>query len=86
MRPSDAFAGRTAVKVRISLAPYELPGILIDRVVCRNVSEVAHCEKRRNIGVVHEELAAEAVDFECIYLSIFRMLAYGMFLQRLLNL
>ena len=86
MRASDAFACGSAMEIRIGFAPDELSGILIYRIVCRNISEVAHRKKRRHVGVVHEELTAEAVHLIGIDLSIFRVLIYCMLLKCLLDL
>ena len=45
MRSSDTFTCRSAVEVRVCLASYELSGIHVDRIVCRNIAEVAHREE-----------------------------------------
>lgn len=40
VRASDAFAGCSAEEIRVGLAPYETPGVLIYRVIGRDISEI----------------------------------------------
>ena len=81
MRPADAFARRPFKEIRIVLAPYQLAGILIHRVVHWHVTQIRHGQQVGHIGIVHEQTVAKTVHLESIHLSVTGMIVYGVFLQ-----
>ena len=63
----------------------EAAGVLVDGIVGGAVAQVGGGEEGGDVGVVHEELAAESVHFVCIDLSEFRMVVDSIFLESSFN-
>ena len=78
MGATDAFAGLTFEEVGVVFAPDEAAGVLVDGVY---IAQVGHGQQAGHVGVVHEQLVAETVDFEGVDLTIFRVVVHGIFLQ-----
>ncbi len=81
MRASNAFSCRPAIEIRVGFTPDETSCVLINRVICRNVTKVCHCQERRNVGIVHYETVAESVSLECVYLAVLRMVVNRIFFE-----
>ena len=79
MRTPDAFSGSATEEIGIVVTPNKFAGVLINRVVDGHATEKWHGEQPGCVGVVHEELTAEAVDFESIDFSIFGVVNDGIF-------
>ena len=80
MRTSDTFPGTAFEEVRIVFAPYKLAGILINRISHFDVAQIRQSDEARHVGIVHQQLIAEAVYLESINLTVFRMVADSIFL------
>ena len=81
MRATNAFAVLAFEEVRIVLAPHKAAGVLVDGVVDVDITEVRHSEQRRNVGIVHEEMVAEAVNLVSVDLAILGVVDNSIFLQ-----
>ena len=81
MRSANTFACLALEEVRIVLAPHELTGILINRIIHIHIAQIRHRKQTRHIGIVHQEVIAETVYLECINLTVFRVIVYRIFLQ-----
>ena len=81
VRTADALASLATEEVGIVLAPHEAARVQIDGVVHRHVAEVAHRQERRHVGIVHQQLVAEAIDLESVNRTVFRMLVHGILFQ-----
>ena len=86
MGTSDTLAGLAAEKPGVVLAPHKAARVLIDGVVHRHIAQIAHRQERRRVGIVHQQVVAEAVDLESIDLAVLRMVDNGILPQRLLYL
>lgn len=71
----------TFKKIGIILAPYELSCILINRVIYIYVTQIRHSEQTWHICIIHQQMVAETINLECIYIAVFWMIVYGMFFQ-----
>ena len=78
---TDTFASLATEEARIVLTPNETAGVLVDRIVHRNITHISHTQKRRNVGVVHQELVAETIYLVSIDLAILRMVVDSILLQ-----
>ena len=78
---TDTFASLATEEARIVLTPNETAGVLVDRVVHRNITHIAHTQERRYVGIVHQELVAETIYLVSIDLAILRMVVDSILLQ-----
>ena len=85
VRTADSLAGLAFEEIRIVLAPDEPAGVLVDRIVDVNVTEVGHRQKARHVGVIHHQLVAETVHLEGEDLAVFRVVHYGIFIKGFLH-
>ena len=83
---ADTFAGLTPEEVGIVLAPYKAARVLVDGVVDVYIAQIGHGQQAGHIGIVHEQLVAEAVYLKGIDLAVLGMVVYGVFLQGFLHL
>ena len=81
-----ALARLATEEAGIVVAPHEASRVLVDGVGGVHIAHVAHAEERRHVGVVHEELVAEAVDLIGVDLAILGVVVDGVGLQRRLHL
>ena len=86
VRTADTLACLATEETRIVLAPYETASVLINRIIHLNITQIAHTQKRWNIGIIHQKVIAETIYLICINLSIFRMIIDCIFLQGILDL
>ena len=73
------------MEIWICFAPYETSCIHVYGIIGRHISEIAHGQKRRHIGIVHQELTSESVHLIGVDLPEFWVVIYGIFFQCLLN-
>lgn len=85
VRAADSLAGLAFEEIWIVIAPDKPAGVLVDRVVHINVSEIGHRKEARNVGVVHHQLVAETVHFEGEDLAVLRVVHYGIFIKGFLH-
>ena len=81
MRSANTLSCRAFKKIGIILAPYELSCILINRVIYIYVTQIRHSEQTWHICIIHQQMVAETINLECIYIAVFWMIVYGMFFQ-----
>ena len=86
VRAAYTLAGLPLEEVGVVFAPHESAGVLVDGVVHVDIAEVGHGQQAGYIGIVHEQLVAEAVDLEGVDLAIFRVVVHGILLQSGLHL
>ena len=86
VRTADALAGLATEERGVVLAPHKAARVLVDGVVHRHVAQIAHRQQRGHVGVVHQQMAAKAVNLESVDLAIFGMLHHGILSQRRLHL
>ena len=86
MGASDPLASCATMKIRIGFTPYESSGIHIYRIISRDIPQICHSKKRRDICIIHQEAASVAVHLVGIYPSVFRMIDYRMLFQGIFNL
>src|SRR3712207_4824877 len=75
-----SLARLAAEEVRVVLAPHETAGVLIDGGVDVDVAKVSHGQQAGHVGVVHDELIAEAIYLKGVYGAIFGVMVHGVFL------
>ena len=78
---TDSLAGLAFEEIRVVLAPDEPAGVLVDRIVDVNVTEIGHRKKARHIGVVHHQLVAETIHLEGEDLAVLRVVHDGIFIK-----
>ena len=71
---ADAGAGVAGVEVGVVGGEDEFAGVLVDFIGAGAEAEVGEGEEVGDVGVVHEEVGAEAVDFVGVHLAEFRMI------------
>ena len=81
MGASDPFRDFPLEEIGVVLAPDKASGVLVNTVVQVDISKVSHCQKARDIGVIHQETVAETVHLKSIYVAVFRMCVCRMFLE-----
>ena len=81
MGASYAFAGTALEEIGVIFAPYEFAGVLINRIVYVHITQIGHCQQAGNIGIVHQQLVPESIDFEGIYFTVFRVIINRTLLQ-----
>ena len=86
MRSADPFGRRAPEEIGVRFAPYETPGVPVDGIVLRDVSQIGHGEQAGDVGIVHQQAVAETVCFESVDLPELRMVADGMLFQGLFDL
>ena len=85
VRAADSLAGLAFEEIRIVLAPDKPAGVLVDRIVDVNVSEIGHCQEARNVGVIHQEPVAETIHLEGEDLTVLGVVHDGIFIKSLLH-
>ena len=85
MRTADSLAGLAFEEIRIVLAPDEPAGVLVDRIVNVNISEIGHRQKARHVGIVHHQLVAETVHLKGEDLAVLRVVHDGIFIESFLH-
>ena len=85
VRAADSLAGLAFEEIWIVIAPDKPAGVLVDRIVDVNVSEIGHCQEARNVGVIHQEPVAETIHLEGEDLAVLGVVHDSIFIKSLLH-
>ena len=81
VRTADTFACLAFIEVGVQRTQNQFAGILVDRIVYIDASQIRHSQQTGDIGIVHENVVIETVCFEGIYLSEFGVFYNTVFLD-----